>query len=567
MVARASLDDIRLRIKELVAELKGDGLRPEEIGDHEALFDADWQASGGILMDSLEALELMVALANEYGIDLVADEDISELATVDEAARRVLTLQAGRTIGGCFMAGNVWTRVRTIGAGLAVVVAGLLATGRPAIVSSVDNVVQPEQEGRTRPASNETVAGDILPPGGTAGLPAEAEPQRTPPRTIDDIFEDIAKEVPGFGGVFFDPPGSPNLQVVLTDTRPEKLAAARNAILSRYPGAGRLLASGYAARQGQYDFVQLRGWYRQMRDVLSQPGVVSTGIDEVKNRLRVGIAFESDRDSVEEWLSRSGIPLEAINVEVTGPVRLENLDQKHTAVGGLQIARDLGGGLCTLGFNAYRNGVGGFVTASHCTAVQNAVDGSVFNQPLQPADRIGVESADPSTWTSQQDANCPGWAQCRYGDAAFARYDVGVSWTKGFIAKPQQGIQWNGATWFYLTGQFLPGPGATVQKVGRTTGLTQGGVNQTCEDVQPLGGASPFVLLCQDSATYSSEPGDSGAPVFQPVSAGSDQVDLAGIHWGRRDNGDRMFSQYAYFSAGIDLGPLDYVCSCGGGGR
>ena len=53
----------------------------------------------------------------------------------------------------------------------------------------------------------------------------------------------------------------------------------------------------------------------------------------------------------------------------------------------------------------------------------------------------------------------------------------------------------------------------------------------------------------------------------QAVSVGSDQVDLAGIHWGRRDDGDRMFSQYAYFSAGIDLGPLDYVCSCGGGGR
>ena len=99
MVARPSLDDIRLRIKALVADLKGDGLRPEEIGGHEALFDADWQDSGGILMDSLEALELVVALANEYGIELVADEDISELATVDEAARRILALMEQREQG------------------------------------------------------------------------------------------------------------------------------------------------------------------------------------------------------------------------------------------------------------------------------------------------------------------------------------------------------------------------------------------------------------------------------------------------------------------------------------
>lgn len=97
MLARPSLDDIRLRIKELVVGLKGDGLRPEDIGDHEPLFDADWQASEGLAIDSLEALELMVALANEYDLEPLADEDdYSQLATVDDAARRILALLVQR---------------------------------------------------------------------------------------------------------------------------------------------------------------------------------------------------------------------------------------------------------------------------------------------------------------------------------------------------------------------------------------------------------------------------------------------------------------------------------------
>ena len=93
MLARPSLDDIRLRIKELVADLKGDGLRPEDIGDHEPLFDADWQACEGVAIDSLEALELMLALANEYDFEPLGDEgNYSQLATVDEAARRIMAV-------------------------------------------------------------------------------------------------------------------------------------------------------------------------------------------------------------------------------------------------------------------------------------------------------------------------------------------------------------------------------------------------------------------------------------------------------------------------------------------
>lgn len=95
MPEQPTIDMIRWRIKELIADLKGGGLRPEDIGDHEALFDADWQSSEGVAIDSLEAIELMIRLRNEYGIEPLADDDYSDLATVDEAARRIVALLAG----------------------------------------------------------------------------------------------------------------------------------------------------------------------------------------------------------------------------------------------------------------------------------------------------------------------------------------------------------------------------------------------------------------------------------------------------------------------------------------
>lgn len=244
-------------------------------------------------------------------------------------------------------------------------------------------------------------------------------------------------------------------------------------------------------------------------------------------------------------------------------VTFEQFVGELAAVGGLIIDPSR----CTLGFNAYLGSVGGFLTTSHCTEIQNWVDGRVFYQTSEGDHRIGVETVDPTVWSSQEDANCPAGAyRCRYGDVAFATYDAGVQWSKGFIAKPQQGIQWNGQSWFYVDNHSIPTVGSNVQKVGRTSGWTQGYVTQTCEDIVPYPPPQTLILLCQDAATYLSIGGDSGSAVFQPVSPGSDHVWLSGISWAVLGN-ESLFSQYAYFTNGMEIGALDDVCACGGGGR
>ena len=62
-------DGIRTNLKRLiVTTLNLDGLTPESIGDDEPLF------GSGLGLDSVDALELVVALEKEYGISIASHE-------------------------------------------------------------------------------------------------------------------------------------------------------------------------------------------------------------------------------------------------------------------------------------------------------------------------------------------------------------------------------------------------------------------------------------------------------------------------------------------------------------
>jgi acyl carrier protein len=73
------------RLKEIIVEnLNLEGTAPESIADGEALF------GDGLGLDSVDALELVVALEKEYGIKIRSDEiDPQAFATVDSLSRFV----------------------------------------------------------------------------------------------------------------------------------------------------------------------------------------------------------------------------------------------------------------------------------------------------------------------------------------------------------------------------------------------------------------------------------------------------------------------------------------------
>ena len=59
----SDLNDLKRRVKELLIErLKFEDMTPEDIGDDEPLF------AGGLGLDSIDALEIVVMLESEFGL-------------------------------------------------------------------------------------------------------------------------------------------------------------------------------------------------------------------------------------------------------------------------------------------------------------------------------------------------------------------------------------------------------------------------------------------------------------------------------------------------------------------
>jgi hypothetical protein len=382
--------------------------------------------------------------------------------------------------------------------------------------------------------------------------------------TLDDRFAQIATEVPGFGGMFFDENGTPTVYMLDDRAVDHRLVTKiEQALGQTVLGGEQLPKTGLQVLQGQYSFLQLKRWYDQMWvPVLEIPEVVMTDIDEAKNRLRIGVENLGMEPVVEEYLAQLGIPREAVVIEQTDPiVMLTSLRDRHRPlVGGLQI--NFSGFLCTIGFNAVRQGVNGFVTCSHCTDIQGGVEGTVYHQHLASGttNRVGLEIADPTYFTGSP---CPSGRRCRRSDSAFVQvpHPSGPSVTQslGFVARPNSGsFAWNGTNTFRITAEADPLVGQTIIKVGRTTGRSSGPVTSTCVNVGVSG--TNITQLCQSFATTTVAGGDSGSPVIR-ITSGTD-VQLKGILWGG-GGASIVFSPISGVQLSSELGTLT-TCATGG---
>jgi hypothetical protein len=289
---------------------------------------------------------------------------------------------------------------------------------------------------------------------------------------------------------------------------------------------------------------RLARWFaRSSPEVLALPGTVFADHDEVRGRLDFGVENASVVGSVESALERLGIPASAYTIRVVEPIRpaLTLRDRFRPTQAGIQIHWSLF--VCTLGFNVSHAGGRSFITNSHCTDMQGGTEGTTYAQPSRSVDPtvIATEAADPEYFTWRENAECPVGRRCRYSDASRARYSEGVASSQGLIARTtgpnngsltvdadnpffEIGSQDNGTTSFKV--------GAVVNKVGRTTGWTQGEIIATCVHTNVFG--SNFTQLCQ---TFVQNPnarivagGDSGSPVFETV--GQNRARLIGILWG-----------------------------------
>ncbi len=101
---------------------------------------------------------------------------------------------------------------------------------------------------------------------------AQSEAVKSP--DLDSEMEEMAELFPGFGGMFYDDKGRPN--VYLTDSSSELRLKSIN--------------PDVVILQGEYDFKTLQSYRVELRSALTIDGVVALDVDERSNRVRISIS-------------------------------------------------------------------------------------------------------------------------------------------------------------------------------------------------------------------------------------------------------------------------------------
>jgi len=358
----------------------------------------------------------------------------------------------------------------------------------------------------------------------------------------------LARTIPGFGGFYLDA-GVPTVYLLDPAAR-----GATERALGGYAAARGFTPAQVRVLQGRYDYRDLDRWFQRISyAAFSTPGVVYTDLDEAVNRVAVGVEHAAAAASVRGLAARLGIPAEAVVVREVEPIGYAATlqDRVRPVVAGLQIR--FSNFLCTLGFNAVSGGQNSFVTASHCTDRQGGTEGTLYYQPLNQVanEFIGTEVDDPTYFRNAN--GCPKGRKCRFSDAARAAYTSGVTFTLGGIAQtsgPNNGSLTITGT-LSVTGEGTAVVGDVANKIGRTTGWTQGTVSATCVNTGVSG--TNIVQLCQTFVDAGVGGGDSGSDVF--ATAGGLDVTLLGILWGGNSSGT-LFVYSPITNVERELGPL-----------
>ena len=358
----------------------------------------------------------------------------------------------------------------------------------------------------------------------------------------------LARQVPGFGGFFYDEQGAPTIYL----REPAQRANAERTLQPLLSQHG-MDASALRVRKADFDWVSLERWQKQTStEALAMRGTVFVDADEANNRVRIGVERGASAAQVKAAIGRLGVPASAVIVEEVEPVTLSATlrDQIRPVRGGLQI--NFPGFLCTLGFNATRGGQRSFITNSHCTNVQGGVQNTPYWQPTQTgaANQIATEVDDPRY---RRNNGCPAQRRCRQSDASRAAYASGTTSTLGLLARTN-GANNNSVTiagTFSIVAEGNPVVGQMANKVGRTTGWTRGRVSNVCVDVNVSG--SDITQLCQTLVSAGVGGGDSGSPVFLRQGS-SNNATLLGILWGGSGSNTFVFSPIANIET--ELGAL-----------
>lgn len=348
----------------------------------------------------------------------------------------------------------------------------------------------------------------------------------------------MESRIPGLGGVFLDRSG----QVVVYLKDMERQGEALKEL--RAIAAGLNVDAAFRAKlgtedgtkivPGQFGFSELVAWQQEISQSVREPGFLSIDADEALNRVRLTITEEASRDAFMHAVADAGVPESAVVFD-TSPLIVSMAsvrDRIRPTAGGLQIVNGVSE-RCTLGFNVDVQFYGqkGFLTASHCnngTRGGGGTGSAIYQKTRVLSDQIGTVSINPQ-W-NRTDFECRGYALCTLADAMYveATDSSPTAWAKRLVKASYAGINnapgsltissyWTGISVVPFTYVRL-----SVDKIGRSTGLTRGTIGATCEnpliDSLNVNASQRFVALCSDRVDGAGVGGgDSGAPVYYPA--------------------------------------------------
>ena len=129
---------------------------------------------------------------------------------------------------------------------------------------------------------------------------------------INEIWADIARQVPGGWGGFFVRDDQPVHYLVYPDRQDEALAAlgalgVDSPFTSREP----------AVLQGRWDFAQLYDWYTYVQVAVGwHPDLEYTDIDETRNRLVYSVSDTQAVESLAAMFENANLPCELTIIQV-----------------------------------------------------------------------------------------------------------------------------------------------------------------------------------------------------------------------------------------------------------
>ena len=417
--------------------------------------------------------------------------------------------------------------------------------------------------------------------------------------TFDEEMLRVASAAPGFAGYFVDATG--DFVVAMNSAADVDIVlAALDEHHARVSGQMMVVPlrslSALRVKRVDFSFDQLYHARTAVTSLLNDADITQVDIDEVANRVVIGVDRESALPTMRMKLQARGLA-SRVQVEVVGrTTESANLQGYVRPVpSGVQINRGSGvDGSCSLGYNAYyRNNEGTydgeryFLTASHCTDSVGFNGANVFGQP-DIAFPIGVEVSDPPFFSNATNSACPTAARCRYSDAALVRWykdSLGASpWRYGefptvgssvpFTISGYRQVLYAAPSWDASMQALYVG--LPIEKTGRKTGRTTGTISHTCVTTRvystmQAGAATDRWLLCQFQATnLGSDGGDSGGPVYKKDGSGHMNPAL-GLLWGKSyvnnavaNNGIRTTFSWLYLAVAeisTDMGGgwLEYI--------